>query len=114
MIGGIAGEESRHMITTEPRLRLRGRGRHLRLRASSGDNGDPLALVRECCRANVAVEKALGEAVSSARSAGTSWGEIAAALGAPAAATTRREVIDARVEQQRLLWERLWPGGSQP
>ena len=81
---------------------------------SRGDDGDPLALVRECCRASVAVEKALGEAVSSARSAGTGWGEIAVTLGSPAAATTRREVIDARAEQQRFVWERFWPGGSQP
>lgn len=102
------------MITGEPRLRLRGRGRHLRLRASNGVDGDPLALVRECCRARVALEKALGEAVSSAHSAGTGWGEIAKALGAPGAVTTRREVIDARVEQQRSVWERFWPGGSQP
>jgi hypothetical protein len=100
------------MNSSEPRLRLRGRGRHLRLRASTGDDGDPLAMVRECCRASVAVEKAMGEAVSSARSAGTGWGEIAEALGAPVAGATRGEVIDARVELQRLLWERFWPGGN--
>jgi hypothetical protein len=97
------------MITSEPQLRLRG-GRHLRLRPSRGVDDDPLALVRECCRASVALQKALGEAVSSARSARTDWGEIAEALGVSAAATTRREVLDARVEQQRFVWERFWPG----
>jgi len=103
------------MITIgEPRLRLRGHGRRLRLRASNGTGEDPLALVHACCRASLAVEKALGEAVTSARSAGRSWGEIADAIGASATASTRREVIDARVDQQRFVWERFWPGGSHP
>jgi hypothetical protein len=63
------------IITREAKLRFHGNGSRLRLRASTGD--DSLALVRECCRASLAVEKALGEAVSSARSAGRGWGEIA-------------------------------------
>ena len=103
------------MITIdEPRLRLRGHGRRLRLRASNGAGADPLALVRDCFRASLAVEKALGEAITSARSVGRSWGEIADAIGASGVATTRHEVIDARGEQQRFVWDRFWPGGSHP
>jgi len=103
------------MITiSEPRLRLRGHGRRLRLRASNGIAEDPIALVRECCRVSLAVEKALGEAITSARSQGRSWGEIADAIGASAEATTRHEVIDARVDQQGFVWDRFWPGGSHP
>ena len=96
------------ITTTEPRLRIRGHGSRLRLRAIGRNGGDPLALVRECCRARV--EKALGEAISTARRAGREWGEIAEALGGQHSATTRPEVIEARVEQQRAVWQRFWPG----
>ena len=97
------------ITTTEPRLRIRGHGSRLRLRAIGRNDGDPLALVRECCRASVAVENALGEAISTARYAGRDWGEIAGALGEHSA-TTRPEVIEARVEQQRAVWQTFWPG----
>ncbi len=101
------------MITSgEPRLRLRGHGRRLRLRSGGGNDGDPLALLRECCRASLAVEKAMGEAITSARAAGRDWGEIAEVFGAPGKASTRDDVIDARVEQHRFLWDRFWPGGG--
>ena len=50
-------------------LRLRGSGEHLRLRV--GKAPDPLANVLECCRASVAVEKALGEAIRDALAADT-------------------------------------------
>ena len=97
------------MITTrEPRLRLRGHGGRLRLHASSSDDTDPLALLRECCRASVAVEKAMGEAVSSARAAGRGWDEIARVLAVPGDATTSADVMKARAELQRLLWQRFW------
>ena len=100
------------IITREPRLRLSGHGRRLRLHASGGDDADPLALVRECHRASLAIEKALGEAISAARVAGRGWDDIAEAIGAPRDATTRRTVIEARVEQQRFVWQRFWLDGD--
>ena len=63
-------------------LRFRGAGELLRLRVESGS--DSLANVRECCRASVAVEKALGEAIRDARAAGHSWAEVGDAPGVEA------------------------------
>lgn len=63
-------------------LRLRGSGEHLRLRVAKAP--DPLANVRECCRASVAVEKALGEVIREALAAGHSWAEVGQALGVEA------------------------------
>lgn len=68
--------------TSTATLRLRGSGEHLRLRVAKAP--DPLATVRECCRASVAVEKALGEAVRDALAAGHSWAEVGQALGVEA------------------------------
>lgn len=99
------------IITREPRLRFSGHGRRLRLHASGADE-DPLALVRECHRAGLAIEKALGEAISAARVAGRGWDDIAEAIGAPRDATTGRAVIEARVEQQRFVWQRFWLDGD--
>jgi len=67
------------MITaTNPKLRFRGSGEHLRLRLAS--TPDPLATVHECCRASVALEKALGEAIREAIATGHSWAEVGQAL----------------------------------
>ena len=63
-------------------LRLAGSGEHLRLRVAKAP--DPLANVRECCRASVAVEKALGEVIRDALAAGHSWAEVGQALGVEA------------------------------
>lgn len=63
-------------------VRLRGSGEHLRLRV--GKAPDPLANVRECCRASVAVEKALGEAIRDALAAGHNWAEVGHVLGVDA------------------------------
>jgi len=63
-------------------LRLRGSGEHLRLRVAKA--ADPLANVRECCRASVAVEKALGEAIRDALAAGHTWADVGRSLGVEA------------------------------
>lgn len=68
--------------TSTATLRLRGSGEHLRLRVAKAP--DPLANVRECCRASVAVEKALGEVIRDALAAGHSWAEVGQALGVEA------------------------------
>ncbi len=59
-------------------LRLRGSGEHRRLRVAKAP--DPLADVRECCRASVAVEKALGEAIRDAIAAGHTWAQVGQVL----------------------------------
>lgn len=38
--------------------------------------------VTECCRALMALERALGESIRQARTAGHSWAEVGRALGA--------------------------------
>ncbi len=63
-------------------LRLKGSGEHLRLRVARAQ--DPLANVRECCRASVAMEKALGEAIRDALVAGHIWAEVGDVLGVDA------------------------------
>jgi hypothetical protein len=68
--------------TSTASLRLRGSGEHLRLRVAKGP--DPLANVRECCRASVAVEKAMGEVIRDALAAGHTWAEVGQALGVEA------------------------------
>ena len=68
--------------TTTATLRLRGCVEHPRLRVAKAP--DPLANVRECCRATVAVEKALGEVIRDALAAGHSWAEVGQAFGADA------------------------------
>ena len=68
--------------TSTATVRLRGSGEHLRLRVAKAR--DPLANVRECCRASIAVEKALGEAIRASLAAGHSWAEIGQVLGVEA------------------------------
>jgi hypothetical protein len=70
------------MRTSTATLRVKGSGEHLRLRVAKAR--DPLANVRECCRASVAVEKALGEAIQDALAAGHSWAEVGEAVGVEA------------------------------
>jgi hypothetical protein len=73
--------------TSTATLRLRGSGEHLRLRVAKAP--DPLANVRECCRASVAIEKALGEAIRDAVAAGHSWAEVGRSLGVEAETSVR-------------------------
>jgi hypothetical protein len=65
-------------MTTRARLRLHGNGERLRLTTKPA--ADPLAMVREACRAGTAVDKVLGEAVRQALAAGHTWPEIGQAL----------------------------------
>jgi hypothetical protein len=85
-------------------LRFRGSGEHLRLRVATAS--DPLANVRECCRASVAVEKALGEAIRDALAAGHSWAEVGGALGVEA--TTSVDVCDQYDSARRWMRTRFW------
>jgi hypothetical protein len=68
--------------TSTATLRLRGSGEHLRLRVVKAP--DPLVNLRECCRASVALEKAMAEVIRDALAAGHTWAEVAQALGVEA------------------------------
>jgi hypothetical protein len=96
------------VLTQAPRVRLTGRGDRLRLRQRGEWQQDPLRAVRECCRASMAVEKALGEAVRAAIASGASWQEVGRVLGVAEAAESDREVIEALAETKREVWRRFW------
>ena len=90
--------------TRRSALRFSGSGQHLRLRVPSTQ--DAVITARELCRGSVAVEKALGEALRQAVSAGHSWEEIGQVLGV--GGTTAAEVR-ARYETSRHdMRSRLW------
>jgi len=85
-------------------LRLRGSGEHLRLRVAKAP--DPLANVRECCRASVAVEKALGEAIRDAIAAGHTWAEVGQVLGV--GASTSVGVAEQYDASRSWMRSRFW------
>lgn len=64
-----------------PQVRIVGSGNRLRLRTLGDWNAEPLQALRECCRAETALEKAMWQTVSAAREAGHSWVQIGEALG---------------------------------
>jgi hypothetical protein len=90
--------------TSTTTLRLKGSGDHLRLRVAKA--ADPLVDVRECCRASVALEKALGEAVRDAIDAGHSWTEVGQALGVEAdtSAGVRQQYVASRDWMRARFW----------
>jgi len=90
--------------TTRPRLRFTGSGDTLRLRVATAP--DPLANIRQCCRASVAVEKALAEEIRDAGLAGHSWDEIGRALGVEA--QTRSGVRDQYATSRSWMRSRFW------
>ena len=96
------------MAATSRKLRLRGHGRRLRLHASGDWARDPMGGVSECCRAQMALEKALGESIRRARSAGHSWADVGRALGATETAAGFDDVADAFAANKRATWERFW------
>jgi hypothetical protein len=94
---------------TRPSIRLKGSGDHLRLQVQS--SADPLATVRECCRAVTALDKALGEAVREAIASGRSWAEVGHELtGMPG--DTPEGVLDAYASGRRSSWSRFWGLGG--
>jgi len=69
------------MALRSPRVRIDGQGNHLRLRTLGDWDAHPIEALRECCRAETALEKAIWQTVHTAREASHSWTEIGAALG---------------------------------
>lgn len=90
-------------------LRLRGSGEHLRLRAVRAP--DPLANLRECCRASVAVEKALGEAIRDVLAAGHNWAEVGEVLGVDA--STSVGVAEQYDASRSWMRSRFWGTGGE-
>ena len=95
--------------TSTATLRLRGSGAHLRLRVAKSP--DQLANVRECCRASVAVEKALGEAIRDALEAGHNWAEVGHALGVDA--STSVDVAQEYDASRSWMRSRIWGTGGE-
>jgi hypothetical protein len=69
------------MALRSPRVRIVGQGNHLRLRTLGDWEAHPIEALRECCRAETALEKVMWQTVGKARDAGQSWTEIGDALG---------------------------------
>ena len=69
------------MALRSPRMRIVGHGNHLRLRMLGDWDAHPIEALRECCRAETALEKAMWQTVGKAREASHSWAEIGEALG---------------------------------
>ena len=83
------------MLTATPRVRIVGHGNRLRVRTKGDWEGNALVALRESCRASVAVEKAVAEAIDGARTAGNSWQEIGQTLGVAEDADCKQRLIDA-------------------
>ena len=95
--------------TSTATLRLRGSGGHLRLRVAKAP--DPLANVRECCRASAAVEKALGEVIRDALAAGHNWAEVGLVLGVDA--STSFGVAEQYDASRSWMRSRFWGMGGE-
>ncbi|WP_133787752.1 hypothetical protein [Kribbella sp. VKM Ac-2571] len=96
------------MLTRTPQLRISGHGAGLRLRHPGSWQRDPLQAVHECCRASIALDKALGEAVREALATGASWRDIGLALGVSENAETHQDVINALGQAKSAAWSRYW------
>jgi hypothetical protein len=68
------------MLTVSPRLRIRKHGRCLRVRRRGASTQS--ASLRGSCRASMAIEKTLVQAIGTARATGMSWNHIGRVLGA--------------------------------
>jgi len=88
------------------RVRLTGHGRRLRLRQRGRWGQDALEDLRECFRASMAVDKALGEAIRASIAAGAEWEDIGRVLGVTEDAQSKYDVIDALAATKREVWRR--------
>lgn len=93
------------MLTATPRVRIVGHGNRLRVRTKGNWEGNALVALRESCRASVAVEKALAEAIQGARTAGSSWEEIGQTLGVAEHADDKERLINAFGDSRRAILE---------
>ena len=94
------------MMAQTRRIRLSGQGGRLRLQHRGGWGQDTLEDLRECCRASMAMDKALGEAIRDAITAGARWQDISRTLGVSEAAQSESELIDGFAANRREVWRR--------
>ena len=94
------------MMAQTRRIRLSGRGGRLRLRQRGRWGQDALADLRECCRASMAMDKALGEAIRASVTAGERWQDISRTLGLSEAAQSESDLIDRLAANRREVWRR--------
>jgi hypothetical protein len=93
------------MLTATPRVRIAGHGNTLRVRTKGDWEGHPLVALRESCRASVAVEKAVAEAIHRARTDGMSWEEIGQTLGVAEHAEDKKTLIDGLANSRQAILE---------
>ena len=93
------------MPTGMPRVRIAGHGNRLRVRMKGDWERNTLMALRESCRASVAVEKAVAEAIQSARTAGMSWDEIGRTLGVAEHADDKTALIGSFAGSRRAIVE---------
>jgi hypothetical protein len=95
------------MLTTRPRLRIVGRGSGLRIRQRGDWIAGTTASLRESCRASIAIDKTLAEAIARVRASGVSWAEVGRVLGATDQAETKQAVVDALAANRRVVLAHL-------
>jgi hypothetical protein len=100
------------MLTATPRVRIVGHGSRLRVRTKGDWPGNSVAALRESCRASVAVEKAVAEAISAARVAGVSWPDVGRVLGVDENVMDKAALIDAIAASRRAAFEHQLRGTS--
>ncbi len=91
------------MAVTKPRVRIAGRGKRLRVRTKGDWTGHTEGALLESCRASVAIEKAVAQAIGDARARGMSWAEIGRTLGVAEQADDKSAMIDAYADSRRLI-----------
>jgi hypothetical protein len=100
------------MLNIEPRLRIRGHGRRLRVRERGDWCVDHSASLRESCRASVAIDKTVAQAIGRARAAGMSWQTIGRTIGATEDAESKHQLIDALAANRRAVLQHLLDDAS--
>jgi hypothetical protein len=95
------------MLHTAPRLRISGQGRRLRVRQRGNWRMDQSAALSESCRASMAIDKAVVDAIGQARASGMSWKSIGRAFGATDDAESKEQLIEALANLRRLALQHL-------
>jgi hypothetical protein len=95
------------MLHTRPRLRISGQGSRLRVRQRGNWSIDGSASLSESCRAYMAIDKTLVQAIGRARATGMSWRSIGRVLGAPEDAQNKQQLIDVLTDNRREALQHL-------
>jgi hypothetical protein len=93
------------MLAAKPRLQFVGQGTGLRVRQRGDWTTDISASLRESCRASIAIEKTLAEAIGRARAGGMSWAEVGRVLGVAEQAEAKDALIRALADSRRAVLE---------